>query len=133
MRWTVANPTRIFTIAAAAAVTAYNYAIAGPVAGSVTLVLAALAVWLFVFRPALTLTDKDLIVRNPWGTRRVPLTDVKGTGGAYAGLRIERRSGSPVTAWAVQKSNAAKWSGKTTRADEVAKAIKAARQAQPSH
>lgn len=126
MTWTVANSTRIFTIAAAAAVTAYNFVVAGPLAGFVTLVVAALAVWLFVFRPALTLTGTDLVVRNPWGTRRVPLADITGTGGAYTGLRIERRSGTPVTAWAVQKSNAAKWSGTSTRADQVATEIMAA-------
>jgi hypothetical protein len=100
-------------------------------AGFVVLVTGNAIAWLFVFWPAVIVTGTEVIVRNPWGIQRVPLGDIVGTGGAYAGLSIQRRSGGTVAAWAVQKSNAAKWSGKTSRADEVATAIMAAAGREP--
>lgn len=99
------------------------FLIAGPATGLVVLALGGALAWLFVYRPAVILTGTEVIIRNPWGTRRVPLGDVAGTGGAYAGLSVRRRSGGAVNAWAVQKSNAATWSGRTSRADEAAAAI----------
>ncbi len=41
----------------------------------------------------------------------------------YYGLRISRRDGPDVVAWAVQKSNWAQWRGKRVRADEIAHAL----------
>ncbi|BBH68171.1 hypothetical protein ACTI_48560 [Actinoplanes sp. OR16] len=124
--WGVTPAGKISTVAGGVVVTGYGFAVAGPVFGTVVLVVSALAIWLTAIRPSVTLTGDELIVRNPWGTTTVPLTDVKGFGGAYAGLSIERHSGGSVAAWAVQKSNAAKWSGKRTRADEVTDAIRQA-------
>ena len=124
--WGVTPAGKIGAIVAGVVVTGYGYAVAGPVFGTVALVVSAAGIWLAAFRPSLTLTAGELIVRNPWSTTTIPLADVKGFGGAYAGLSIERHSGGSVAAWAVQKSNAAKWAGKRTRADEVADAIREA-------
>jgi len=124
--WKVSPLGRFGSLAWVVLMAVFAFLTAGPVAGAAVLVVGLAAVWRFAFWPALTLTGTDVVVRNPWGTRRVPLGDVAGTGGAYAGLSIRRRSGGAVTAWAVQKPNAAKWSGKTSRADEVAAAVMAA-------
>jgi hypothetical protein len=123
--WGVTPGGKIGPILGGVVVTGYGFWRAGPVFGTVMLVVSAVAIWLFAFRPSLTLTDSDVIVRNPWGTRVIPLADIAGFGGAYAGLSIQLRSGGSVAAWAVQKSNAAKWAGAKTRADEVADAIRA--------
>lgn len=106
----------------------------GPAGGIVMLILSVALAWLFVFRPAVVVTETEVVVRNPWGTQRIPLGDISGTGGAYSGLSIRRESGGTVVAWAVQKSNAAKWSGKASRADDVAGTImKAVKQSRIEH
>ncbi|GAA1844969.1 PH domain-containing protein [Asanoa iriomotensis] len=85
-----------------------------------------LAPMLLALRPAVTLTDTEVEVRNPLRTRRLPLGEVVDAKTGYGGLRIETRDGRAVSAWAVQKSNLASWSGRHTRADEVADAIRKA-------
>ncbi|MEV0713812.1 PH domain-containing protein [Asanoa sp. NPDC050611] len=82
---------------------------------------------LLALRPAVTLTETDVEVRNPLRTQRLPLADVADAKTGYGGLRIETRDGRAVTAWAVQKSNLANWTGRRTRADDVADAIAGAR------
>jgi hypothetical protein len=82
---------------------------------------------LLAVRPAVTLSETDVEVRNPLRTRRVPLAEVADAKTGYGGLRIEIRDGRAVTAWAVQKSNLASWTGRRTRADDVADAIAGAR------
>jgi hypothetical protein len=124
--WKVSPLGRVAVPVFVAVIVAIDFVSGNPVEGVAALVVGAAIAWLFAFWPALILTETEVIARNPWGTRRVPLEDVAGIGGAYAGLSIKRHSGGSVTAWAVQKSNAAKWSGKATRADEVAAAITAA-------
>ncbi|HEV7708436.1 MAG TPA: PH domain-containing protein [Asanoa sp.] len=89
----------------------------------VALVLAPLVLTL---RPAVTLTETDVEVRNPLRTRRVPVAEITDAKTGYGGLRIETRDGRAVTAWAVQKSNLANWRGQHTRADDVAEAIRKA-------
>ncbi|GIF65354.1 hypothetical protein Ais01nite_33890 [Asanoa ishikariensis] len=86
---------------------------------------AVLVPLLFALRPAVILTGTDVEVRNPLRTRRVPLAEITDAKTGYGGLRIETRDGRAITAWAVQKSNVASWSGRHTRADEVADAIRA--------
>ncbi|MEV4533118.1 PH domain-containing protein [Asanoa sp. NPDC049518] len=86
---------------------------------------AVLVPLLFALRPAVTLTGTEVLVRNPLRTRRVPLAEITDAKTGYGGLRIETRDGRAVTAWAVQKSNVASWSGKHTRADDVADTIRA--------
>jgi hypothetical protein len=125
--WKVSPLGRIGSVLAAAVAVAALFVARGPAFGVVALLVLGVGVWRFAFWPAVILRADEVEVRNPWGTRRVPLSDVAGTGGAYAGLSIERHSGGPVNAWAVQKSNLAKWTGKATRADEAAAAILAAR------
>jgi hypothetical protein len=122
--WNVAPSSRVLAVVAGAIAVAFEFTLDGPWAGAVTAVLVGALVWLFAFRPALVLTGTEVLVRNPWGTRRVPLPDVARTAGGYFGLSIHRRSGGSVTAWAVQKSNGASWAGRQTRADEVAAAIR---------
>ncbi|WP_158244945.1 PH domain-containing protein [Verrucosispora sp. ts21] len=80
----------------------------------------------FAFHPAVILTDNDVTVRNPSGSRRVPLDEVVMVEPGYGGLTITTASGDPVVAWAVQKSNLAKWKGWHTRADDVAATIMSA-------
>jgi hypothetical protein len=56
----------------------------------------------------------------------VPYRDIALVGVSYAGLTIRRGSGGRlVVAWAVQKSNIARWLHRRTRADEVADVIRA--------
>lgn len=124
--WKVSRFGQVGSSVVLAVATVSAFVVSGPAAGLVVLVLGGALAWLFVYWPAVILTGTEVTVRNPWGTQRVPLGDVAGTGGAYAGLSIQRRSGGTVAAWAVQKSNLAKWSGKTSRADEAAAAIMAA-------
>jgi hypothetical protein len=87
---------------------------------------AVLVPLLIAVRPSVTLTDTDVEVRNPLRTRRVPLGEIADAKTGYGGLRIETRDGRAVNAWAVQKSNLASWSGRHTRADDVADAIRKA-------
>jgi hypothetical protein len=89
----------------------------------VALVLVPLVLTL---RPAVTLTETDVEVRNPLRTLRVPVAEITDAKTGYGGLRIETRDGRAVTAWAVQKSNLANWRGQHTRADDVAEAIREA-------
>lgn len=86
--------------------------------------LGALAAWWrFSLYPAVILTETELIVRNPYGQRRVALPDVVDAAPGYGGLTVTTSTGEHVVAWAVQKSNLATWTGRRTRADEVAEAI----------
>ena len=82
--------------------------------------------WRFSLHPAVILTGTELIVRNPYGQRRVALTDVVDAAPGYGGLTVTTSTGEHVVAWAVQKSNLATWTARRTRADEVAEAIVAA-------
>jgi Bacterial PH domain len=77
-------------------------------------------------RPAVTLTETEVEVRNPLRTLRVPIAEITDAKTGYGGVRIETRAGRAVTAWAVQKSNLANWRGQHTRADDVAEAIRKA-------
>lgn len=81
----------------------------------------------FAFHPAVILTDSEVMVRNPSGSKRIPLGDVVKVEPGYGGLTITTASGDLVVAWAVQKSNLAKWKNSHTRADEVTATIMSAR------
>lgn len=88
---------------------------------------AILVAWLrFSFLPAVILTSTEVIVRNPGRTHRVDLSDAVRIDPGYGGLTLTTSTGARVVAWAVQKSNFAKWTGRHTRADEVAASINAA-------
>ena len=77
-------------------------------------------------RPRLELTEDTLVVVNPLGTRRLPLTCIRRACPGYAGIQLDLLDDTSVTVWAVQKANAAAWSGVRTRADDIAAVINAA-------
>ena len=129
--WKVSPLGRIGCSVLLAAAVVVDLLVSGVPSALIVLVVGGALVWLGAFWPSVTLTETELIVRNPWGVTRVPLTDIADTGGAYAGLSVKRRSGGRVAIWAVQKSNAAKMTKRTTRADEVAATIKAAARRAP--
>jgi hypothetical protein len=80
-------------------------------------------VWRWAFVPFLTLTPDAVFIQNRLTSRSVPYSEISDVRGGYYGLRLRTKSGEVVTAWAVQKSNAASRLHKRTRADEVASAI----------
>ncbi|MET0491724.1 MAG: PH domain-containing protein [Actinoplanes sp.] len=82
--------------------------------------------WLSTIRPALTLTGEEVIVRNPVRTTRVPLADIAEVRPGRRGVTIRTTDDRKVSAWAVQRSNLARWTGRDTRADQVTEAIRAA-------
>ncbi|WP_328472029.1 hypothetical protein OHA21_08795 [Actinoplanes sp. NBC_00393] len=132
--WTVSLAGRLTMLAVVAVFVFIAFADGDQVKGILVLVALGVVTWLAVVWPAVILTDTEVVVRNPWGVRRIPLSDVESAGAGYSGLTIRRHSGGSVTAWALQKSNAAKWTNRTTRADEAAAAIQAAadRAAEPT-
>jgi hypothetical protein len=85
--------------------------------------LIALGVWRGAFVPSITLTSDGVVIQNPITRVAVPYAKISHVHPGYYGVRINRLDGPTVTAWAVQKTNAAKWSGAGTRADEVSQAI----------
>ncbi|GAA1134381.1 hypothetical protein GCM10009630_35850 [Kribbella jejuensis] len=89
-----------------------------------TIVLTAIW-WLGAMHPDVRLRGEQLVIRNPFWTRRLNRSDVLSARPGYFGLVIRRRSGRPCIAWAVQKSNAAEWAGSETRADDAAGCITA--------
>ncbi|MFI7440782.1 hypothetical protein [Nonomuraea indica] len=70
-------------------------------------------------RPCIMLTDDSVIVRNPYKTQHISLAGVARVSAGYDGICITMRDGSQIVAWAVQKSNLARWLGRRTRADAV--------------
>jgi hypothetical protein len=85
--------------------------------------LVAVGLWRGGVRASLTLTEQELLIKNPIRTYRVPLIDVTSATPGYSGIVITTSSDENVCAWAVQKSNIADWSGWRTRADDVAAVI----------
>lgn len=82
--------------------------------------------WRWAFVPYVALTPDGVVVQNMFDRVEVPYPDIALVGVSYAGLTIRRGSGGRlVVAWAVQKSNFARWMRRRTRADDVADAIRA--------
>ncbi|MCW6009847.1 PH domain-containing protein [Micromonospora sp. CPCC 205371] len=98
----------------------------GPLGATVLGLLGLGAWWRWAMWPAVELADDRIVVRNPLGTREVPLREVSEVATGYGGLTIVTRDRQRVVAWAVQKSNAATWMKREVRADRVAAAIRAA-------
>jgi len=98
---------------------------ARPVVAILVAALGLVGWFLAVLRPFVALSDTELVIRNPWGLRRVELSDISRVDVGYSGLTITTTTGSQIVAWAVQKSNLAKWTGRQTRADQVAATINA--------
>jgi hypothetical protein len=91
--------------------------------GLLFVALGLLAVWLFAFRPRLVVDGTDVVIRNPLRTHRFGLCDVVAISPAYSGVEFCRRSGRPLRAWAVQKTNLSWMLRRPTRADAVAEVL----------
>lgn len=92
-------------------------------------VVAALWVWWTAFHPYVACTAAGLVVCNPYRSVTIPWHDLDSVEGGYFGLIVRRRSDPrPIHAWAVQKSNFARWTGRRTRSDDVAREILAVAQ-----
>lgn len=92
----------------------------------VVMLLAAPLAAFFAFYPAVTLTDNELIVRNPGGQVRVPLAEIVSVAPGFWGLAITTTRSGPLLALAVAKSTLATRKGRSARADEVAASIMSA-------
>jgi hypothetical protein len=97
----------------------------GPVA-FVWLFLLAIAVcaWSWAFVPYVDLTLTEVIVQNRIRKTSLPYTAIREIRPGYYGLRFITNDGRALTAWAVQKSNAATWMHRRTRADDLADVIR---------
>lgn len=86
--------------------------------------LIALGVWRWAFVPYIALDPVGVVVQNRIGKVTVPYSQIRDVRTGYSGLTLKLDNGSSVTAWAVQKSNWARWRKLRTRSDEVADAIR---------
>jgi hypothetical protein len=77
--------------------------------------------WAFV--PYIALTETAVVIQNRMSSARIDYREIASAHSGDAGITIVRRDGTRVNGWAVQKSNAAKWTNKTTRSDQVVAAI----------
>jgi hypothetical protein len=93
--------------------------------GAAVVALAVLLVWRSAMRPKVVMNDIGILVVNPWTTTNAVWRDLVSAEAGYAGVTIELRMGTSVTAWAVQKSNMSTWLKRSTRADDLAEQIRA--------
>lgn len=122
--WRVSRLGRFGVIALAPLFGVLVWLLWGNVLVSFLAVLGALVGWWkFAWRPAVVLAGAEVIVRNPNVSRRIDIRDVVHVEPGYGGLTITTSTNERVVAWAVQKSNFAKWTGRHTRADDVATSI----------
>ncbi len=89
----------------------------------ITAAVAGLATWRCASVPFIASSPEGIVVQNPLLRRTIPWQSVRRIQGGYYGLRITTKEGDTVIAWAVQKSNVAKWTKRRTRADRVATAL----------
>ncbi|GHJ47383.1 hypothetical protein Cs7R123_47250 [Catellatospora sp. TT07R-123] len=139
--WNVSLPARIFGVVSVIAgvlmfvaviitVVGYGEPVDGAQLGALALgSLFIIAPLLATLRPRVTLTDTELIVRNPMRTYQVALADVASVDNGYSGLVVVLRDDTKLQVWAVQKSNLARLLNRQTRSDEVAAAIRTQAQA----
>ena len=90
----------------------------------VVVLVFSVGVWRSAYRAYVACTREGLRVRNAWEEFFVPWAEIASVKPTYWGLWIIKHDGKIVTARAVQKSNAATWLKRRTRADEVAEAIR---------
>ena len=90
----------------------------------IALLVVAVGVWLWAFRPYVALTTQAVVIQNRITKSTVPYESILEVKPGYYGLRLITKNQGDVTVWAVQKSNASKWTKRQTRADEVAAAIR---------
>jgi hypothetical protein len=105
----------------------------GPAAwlfGVPALAAAVISPWLLAFRPRVILTENTLTIVNPLRVTSLRLDQIsQRVEPGYAGITVVALNGdhlTKATAWAVQKSNLATWTGSDTRADEVCRVIRQA-------
>ncbi len=112
-------------------IAAVDNAVAGhSILSGLQLGMLLMPVWyLAAIRPRVCLDPEHVVVRNPLWTHRIPVGDIRGAEPGYFGVIIRRTGRLPVTAWAVQETNAAAWAGLGTRAHQLADAITALTQA----
>ncbi|GAB3958257.1 hypothetical protein GCM10029978_002810 [Actinoallomurus acanthiterrae] len=84
------------------------------------------AVWLWwnAFRPSISLTSTELVLRNKRRTERVDLRTIEAVMPSSEGLVVFVGGRAAYVGWAVQKSNLAFWLRRPGRADEVAERIR---------
>ncbi|WP_433178400.1 hypothetical protein [Actinoallomurus sp. CA-150999] len=82
--------------------------------------------WWIAFRPSISLTSTELVLRNKRGTERVDLRTIESVMPSSEGLVVFVGGRPAYVGWAVQKSNLALWLGRPGRADEVAEQIRQA-------
>lgn len=80
-------------------------------------------VWRWAFVPYVALKADGVFIQNRITSKFVPYPEITRVSGGYYGLTLRTSRGDVVIAWAVQKSNLARWLHRQTRADEVAQAI----------
>ncbi len=90
----------------------------------VALILVAVAVWRWAFVPFVALTPNELVIQNASSRSTIRYAEIVGAKAGYYGVWIQKRDGTRVRAWAVQKSNAARVAGRHTRADDLIEAIR---------
>lgn len=88
--------------------------------------LVAFGAWRFFVHPSLQLTQNSLIIVNPIRRLEVGLAEIADISSGYSGLEIRLRDGRMLTAWAVQRTNAALVAGRETRSDRIADIIQRA-------
>ena len=87
--------------------------------------LVALGAWRYGFVPYVEATNDELVVRNAFGTKHFPWSDIKTITPGSMGLVINTAEDRiiPNHAWAVQKGRGARWTKTRTRADAVTQAL----------
>ena len=109
------------------AIVTFGFAVGTESAGNgilcVFLLLVAAGLWRCGLYPRVVLTPTELTIQNPLRTHRVPLSQIVAAAGDWSGVVVTTAGGREVAAWAIQKSNLAKWRNRPTRADKAADAI----------
>jgi hypothetical protein len=80
----------------------------------------------FALWPKISLTNEQIIVRNPLRTIRIEVSRIEVVEAGYGGIVIATSDNVMEIAWAVQKSNLTGWLHRRTRADEVVACIREA-------
>lgn len=75
------------------------------------------------FSLRVTLTATEVVIKNMFRSHRLSLAEISSVASGYYGTVFTLRDGTRVTAWAVQKSNLARWTETKTRADQLIDAI----------
>jgi hypothetical protein len=77
-------------------------------------------------RPRVAIVGDQIVVRNPFTSRRVPRSDLVRAEPGYFGMLLRVRNRKlPILAWAVQKPNVSAMGSVSCRADFVAESINA--------